>query len=289
MELHSLKALGVSKKIQITYATKDGKLVFIDNVGNGLACGCKCTKCGESLVTKNKGKIKEHHFAHAIDSDCNGESLKHYMAKKEIEEWEALNLPALPPRPRTFGFSYQDYPRYQMVTFEKVELEKRIGDSKYFADVICTTSNGKQLVIEIVVTHKLGKAKEQYLQYNKITTLLIDVNKWNHHTKSLNTYMLKGNNRWVYNPKIPYEPSLWSAKTDVVYKGIKGFNGLRSHWKKYEEIKPKPIKAYKSHNPYHWKTDSDLPDDEDLPMSVKISKNQWQKLNLETKPHSPAK
>ena len=46
--------------------------------------------------------------------------------------------------------------------------------------------------------------------------------------------MLKGNNRWVYNSKIPYEPSLWSAKTDVVYKGIKGFNGLRSQWKKYE-------------------------------------------------------
>ena len=101
--------------------------------------------------------------------------------------------------------------------------------------------------------------------------------------------MLKGNNRWVYNPKIPYEPSLWSAKTDVVYKGIKGFNGLRSQWKKYEEIKPKPIKAYRSHNPYHWKTDSDLPDNEDLPMSVKISKNRWQKLNLETKPHHPAK
>ena len=60
-----------------------------------------------------------------------------------------------------------------MVTFEKVKLEKRISDSKYIADVICTTSNGKQLVIEIVATHEFGKAKEQYLQYNKITTLLI--------------------------------------------------------------------------------------------------------------------
>ena len=97
MELHSLKALGVSKNFQITYATKDGKLVSIDNVENELACGCKCTKCGESLVVKNKGEIKEHHFAHTIDSDCNGESLKHYMAKKEIQEWKVLNLPALPP------------------------------------------------------------------------------------------------------------------------------------------------------------------------------------------------
>ena len=173
----------MSKNFQITSATKDGKLVSIDNVENELACGCKCTKCGESLVVKNKGEIKEHHFAHTIDSDCNGESLKHYMAKKEIQEWKVLNLPALPPKPRPFGVLYQNYPRYKMVTFEIVELEKRIGDSKYFADVICTASSGKQLVIEIVVNHELGKAKEQYLKYNKITTLLIDVNKWNHHTK----------------------------------------------------------------------------------------------------------
>jgi len=262
--------MNVVTKIQITHATKNGKLAFINDVDNGLACGCKCTQCGEPLVAKNKGKMKEHYFAHAANSDCNGESLKHYMAKAEIKERKYLNIP-------TCQGKIMDRRLYSLVNFVKVEVDKQIDDSKYIADLICTTSNGKQLVIEIVVTNELGKAKEQYLKYNKITTLLIDVNKWNHQTVLLNTYMLKDNNRWVYNPRYSCEPFLWSAKIDEVFKGMKGFNGLRIHWKKYDEIKPKPIKAYKSHNPYHWKTDSDLPDDEDLPMRVKTSKNQWLK------------
>ena len=257
-------------KIQITHATKNGKLVFINDVDNSLAYDYKCTKCGEPLVAKNKDKIKEHHFTHAADYDCNGESLKHYMAKAEINERKYLNIP-------TFQGKIMERRLYNLVDFEKVQVDKQINDSKYVADIICTTSNGKQLVIEIVVTNELGKAKEQYLKYNKIPTLLIDVNKWNHQIELLNTYMLKDNNRWVYNPKYSCESFLWSAKKDEVFKGMKGFSGLRNHWKKYDEIKPKPIKAYKSHNPYHWKTDSDLPDDEDLPMKVKISKNQWVK------------
>ena len=85
--------MNVVTKIQMTHATKNGKLAFINDADNGLACGCKCTQCGEPLVAKNKGKIKEHHFAHAVDSDCNGESLKHYMAKAEIKERKYLNIP----------------------------------------------------------------------------------------------------------------------------------------------------------------------------------------------------
>ena len=83
----------VVTKIQIIHATKNGKLAFINDVDNGLDCGCNCTQCGEPLLAKNKGKIKEHHFAHAVDSNCNGESLKHYMAKAEIKERKYLNIP----------------------------------------------------------------------------------------------------------------------------------------------------------------------------------------------------
>ena len=167
----------------MTHATKNGKLAFINDVDNGLACGCNCTQCGEPLVANNKGKIKEHHFVHAVDSDCNGESLKHYMVKAEIKERKYLNIP-------TCQGKIMEKRLYSLVNFVKVEVDKQIDDSKYIADLICTSSNGKQLVIEIVVTHELGKAKEQYLKYNKITTLLIDVNKWNHQTELLNTCLL---------------------------------------------------------------------------------------------------
>ena len=62
------------------------------------------------------------------------------------------------------------------------------------ADVICTTANDKQLVIEIVVTHDLDNDKRNYLRANEITTLRIDVNNWDYQTQRLNEYMLQGNN-----------------------------------------------------------------------------------------------
>ena len=80
------------KEIQITHGLKEGKLVSIADAERGLKCNCTCTKCGKPLVAK-KGEVKDHHFAHSVDSDCTGETLKHYMAKQEIAEKKYLHLP----------------------------------------------------------------------------------------------------------------------------------------------------------------------------------------------------
>ena len=176
------------KEIQITHGLKEGELVSIADVERGLKCNCTCSKCGKPLVAK-KGEVKDHHFAHSVDSDCTGETLKHYFAKQEIAEKKYLNL----PHPTKYVYSLTD--------FKTVELEKRIGDSQYIADVICTTANGKQLVIEIVVTHDLDNDKRNYLITNEVTTLKIDVNDWDYQAQRLNEYMLQGNNNWVYNKK----------------------------------------------------------------------------------------
>ena len=183
------------KEIQITHGLKEGELVSIADVERGLKCNCTCTKCGEPLVAK-KGEVKDHHFAHSADSDCSGETIKHIMAKQEIAGKKYLHIPH--PAKDVYGMT-EDV--YSMTDFKTVELEKRIGDSQYIADVICTTANDKQLVIEIVVTHDLDNDKRNYLRANEITTLRIDVNNWDYQTQRLNEYMLQGNNNWVYNKK----------------------------------------------------------------------------------------
>ena len=180
------------KEIQITHGLKEGKLVSIADVERGLKCNCTCSKCGKPLVAK-KGEVKDHHFAHSVDSDCTGETLKHYFAKQEIAEKKYLHLP------------HPTKDVYSMTDFKTVELEKRIGDSQYIADVICTTANGKQLVIEIVVTHDLDNDKRNYLRANEVTTLRIDVNDWDYQTQRLDEYMLQGDNNWVYNKKAELE------------------------------------------------------------------------------------
>ena len=55
---------------KIDYAIDaSGKLVHVDDVPNGLKCGCHCPCCNERLEAKNAGKRNIHHFAHASGCD----------------------------------------------------------------------------------------------------------------------------------------------------------------------------------------------------------------------------
>ena len=72
---------------KIDYAIDaSGKLVHVDDVPNGLKCGCHCPCCNERLEAKNAGERKTHHFAHASGCDCSGayESMLHLLAKEKV-------------------------------------------------------------------------------------------------------------------------------------------------------------------------------------------------------------
>ena len=226
------------KEIQIAHGLKEGELVSIADAERGLKCNCTCTKCGKPLVAK-KGEVNAHYFAHSADSDCNGETYEHIMAKMEIKRKKYLLVPDKRVSPvyqenerekklrkkavnngEYFPKQYWknndgeifDSEQYKMVSFKTVELEKRIGGSNYIADIICTDESGKGIVIEIVNTHDLGQEKQDYLIKNKIPSLRIDVSKWRVGKKgygeSLNDYILrstkdcnrKGKHCWIYNP-----------------------------------------------------------------------------------------
>ena len=219
------------KEIQITHGLKESKLVSIIDVERGLKCNCTCTKCGKPLEAR-KGEVNAHHFAHSADSDCTGETLKHYMAKQEIAEKKYLHLP------------HPIKDTYSMTDFKTVELEKRIGDSRYIADVICTHESGKQIIIEIVVTHDLDADKWNYLIENKITALKIDVNNWNYETERLSDHMVGGIGSWIYNDKmnieygcedadqIPDSPQKFDRKNPEHWKGFDSQEGITFEYTK---------------------------------------------------------
>ena len=60
----------------------DGQPIHIADVPRGLACNSICPNCKAALVAK-KGRIKQHHFAHASEpgSGCTPESYLHATAK----------------------------------------------------------------------------------------------------------------------------------------------------------------------------------------------------------------
>lgn len=80
----------MAERIQkhLTHAfNKDGVLVHIDSVPNGIACECFCPVCKQPLVA-HQGPKEVHHFAHKSDVDCPGaiETTLHLLAKKRIQE-----------------------------------------------------------------------------------------------------------------------------------------------------------------------------------------------------------
>ena len=76
------------KQAYLTYALNaEGKLVHVDSVPNGKACGCICTYCGKPLQAK-QGAKRKHHFSHLSGTECEGayESMLHLLAKEKIQE-----------------------------------------------------------------------------------------------------------------------------------------------------------------------------------------------------------
>lgn len=95
--------------------TADKKSAYIDDVPNGKKCACLCAECGGSLVAKNKGKIKVHHFAHASGNDnikCSQTAL-HLLAKAIIVEEKRVPI-------------FQNG-RIEFATVDFIEQEKKFG------------------------------------------------------------------------------------------------------------------------------------------------------------------
>jgi len=175
------------------------RLVSVDDVENGLKCNCTCITCGGSLSArankKDRKYDKESHFAHESTTlNCRAETLAHIKAKEIIKREKYLWLP--------------DYNESKKVEFDDVQVEGLIKNSQYRADLLCT-AKGKEIAVEIVVTHDLDADKKSYLVQEKVTTLTIDLSRiltkeqYNNLPENFSDMVLKtSNRRWFYNEKL---------------------------------------------------------------------------------------
>ena len=161
----------------LTYALNaDNRLMYINDVPNGLECNCICPGCKEKLIAKNDGKVREHHFAHASNKECitGYQTMIHLLAKAII-----VNKRILP------GFGINNKP----VVASQIGCEVRLNDLNIIPDVIALApvqinynyigSIQKEIpfIIEIYVTHKVDEEKAMIIKDSGIPAIEIDLSK----------------------------------------------------------------------------------------------------------------
>lgn len=143
-------------------------LVHVNDVPKGLKCGCLCPHCGAKLYAKNAGTIREHHFAHAHGSECEGayESSMHHLAKEILMEAGYIMLPESEDGSRPSG----------LVKIHDIEVEKWDDQYGIRPDAEGILENGKRLLIEFYFSHKVDGRKREIIVSNNLDCIEIDIN-----------------------------------------------------------------------------------------------------------------
>lgn len=187
---------------ELAFGLRDGVLVSIADVTRGAACRCICPACDAALIAR-KGDILIHHFAHAGSADGCGagvETNAHLWAKRELEAALWIRLPPL--KAEAAGLSHTIHPGRDF-QFAKAELEKHAGE--IVPDVQLTAPDGRQLIVEVYVTHKCGPEKIARIREGRVSAIEVDLSKWrrsNDADKIAEALLTTAPRTWLFNPAI---------------------------------------------------------------------------------------
>jgi competence protein CoiA len=185
---------------------KDGRVRSVDEVARGLACDCTCPCCGHQVMAR-QGEVREWHFAHAVETDCDGglESALHLAAKQLLLENCGLSVPEirietevrLPDGRVGKGTAFRPE---RWIDFQSVEAEKSIGTIR--PDIVAVVGNSI-LFVEVAVTHFVDREKRAILEKLGVPTIEIDLasfqgEKWT--WELLGEYVIENalHKRWLH-------------------------------------------------------------------------------------------
>lgn len=198
--------LSYSQQGYLKLAIKKGIIVSIDEVENGLKCGCYCPKCGAPLVAKNEGTMKVHHFAHFSNLKCLGaiESALHILAKEILKETKTLFLPNYKYYFKEFDKEVVILPYNKLLEFDSVELEKKIqlDDSIIIADAVCEVNN-KKIIVEFAKSHFIDEEKKRKLKDLGIACIEIPISNGEQNKTLLKEQLFSNyfQSDWIVNKK----------------------------------------------------------------------------------------
>ena len=193
--------------IKQTYGLQDGKTVSINEVESGLACNCICPACKQILIAKKRAE-KQHHFAHYNAEDCGKgtETVIHKLAKDIISKSTVFRTPAL-----TLGSSDTIIYEETDIPVDHVKLEHRIDT--IIPDIVIE-SKGKELLVEITVTHDLVFPKTRTISKKGFPTIEVYAKELIRQNYLNGDFFLQDNafqfeliygtrfKQWIYNEKV---------------------------------------------------------------------------------------
>ena len=188
-----------------------GRMVHIDDVPQGLKCNCICPYCKEKLIARH-GKIRSHCFAH--HSDDRGANLKicykvivYKLAEQIIQTNKKVHLP-----------SYYGIFKESDIEFAEVRIDSNFEREDKQPDVIATTIDGRQILIEFTFQYKARR--KNAADYNNLICLEIDLSDTS--LDELEDFLLNSNRnrRWINNPILfnAIEPAYFKANKKIKLK-----------------------------------------------------------------------
>jgi len=193
----------------LTFADKDGQIVHISEVENGLDCNCKCLSCGATLIAKNNpSNIKTGHFAHWNAEECLNafETAIHKVAKKIIKDKRQIVIPTVYNKHGDL-LSKQDLIFLDTVISEDEEITAigNYSDGSLIKPDLIGIIKNRRLVIEIAVTHMTDQNKIDKIKAHKISAIEINLEDISRDTNIseieeaiVNPYLTT----WLYNDRI---------------------------------------------------------------------------------------
>jgi hypothetical protein len=154
----------------------DGHLKFVDEVENGLACGCTCPACGQALIARNGGTRLIHHFAHRTNACAWAiEAIVCGLAADALRDAGRMRLPAL---------FYHDAERDADVSVSPSRImavtgvEERAISGRGVPDLLVTVSaksTTRTFALVCVLTHRLTDAETARLMAEVPGVLVLDL------------------------------------------------------------------------------------------------------------------
>jgi len=168
----------------------EGRMVHVDSVPRGVLCGCTCPHCQEKLLARH-GEEREHGFAH--HSETRGANLKicymvilYKLAEQIVQTRKRIHTP-----------SYYGIFRESDIEFVNVKIDSSYEREDKQPDVIATTKEGKQYLIEFVFRYKVQH--KHAIDYKNLTCLEIDLSGQT--LETVEDFLLSSNEdrKWLNN------------------------------------------------------------------------------------------